>query len=147
MARVFKKLGEVKISEFEHCGRKRKNYTLQSVKRLKRKYPGYEICLLIGGDMLESFSSWSRFRRVLSETLLVVAARETEDTKLLAAAGQMERDGGRVMLLRFEPLVISSSGLREMIRESEDVSEYVEEDTLRYIKKHGLYRGGEKGGT
>ncbi|MCL2539749.1 MAG: hypothetical protein FWE66_05365, partial [Oscillospiraceae bacterium] len=111
-----------------------------SIKRLQKKYPGFEICLLIGGDMLESFSEWSRFRRVLSKAFLVVAAREPEDSALLEAARRIERCGGRLLLLGFEPLVISSSEIRDMIGNNVDVSAYVDGDVLRYIEKHGLYR-------
>jgi len=135
----FEGLGNVKVSEFESRGRRRRNYTLQSVKRLEKKYPGYEIYLLIGGDMLESFTEWSRFRRVLAKVTLVVAAREPADARLSDAVKQLQRDGGRLILLKFEPLVISSSELRGMIREKKDVSAYISDATRRYIEKNGLY--------
>ncbi len=139
MARSFKKLGNVVISEFEHQGRKSRNYTIQSIKRLQKKYPGYRIYLLIGGDMIESFTTWSRYRRILSLVTLVVAARDPKDRLLQEAVAKMKRLGAEIIVLHFEPLVISSSELRNDIRNGKDVSSYLDSDVANYLKNKNLY--------
>lgn len=140
MARVFKKFENVLISGFEGRGRKRRNYTIQSLKKIEKTHPGYEIYLLIGGDMLESFYTWSRCRRIISKAVITAAARKKDDELLLKTAARVKRDGGRVLILEYEPLVISSSELRERIKDKEDVAEYIDENVLRYIEKHNLYK-------
>lgn len=140
MARVFKKITDVKICDFEGKGRKKRNYTIQSLKRLEKKYAGYEIYLLIGGDMLESFYSWSRCRRIIAKTILVTALRTDEDEELLKAADRVRKDGGKVLILQYQPFIISSSELRKKLSDKEDVSGYMDETVVAYINKFGLYK-------
>lgn len=141
MARSFKKLGNLKVSEIENAGRKKRNFTIQTIKRLKKIYPDYRIYLLIGSDMLESFSLWSRFRRILSMATLVVASREEDEEEMLRkSVAQVEKDGGSVILLKTSPVVVSSSELRGKLKRKEDVFDLLDENVANYIVKHGLYR-------
>ena len=140
MSQVFKKLGNVKVSRIENKGRKKRNYTIQSIKWLEKRYKDYEIYLLIGSDMLISFTTWSRYRRILSKATLVVAAREEHEETLKKTVEELEREGARIKILLFEPIVISSSEIRNHIHEQKEVGEYLDEEVAEYIEKYGLYR-------
>ena len=139
MARVFKQFDNVKISDIENRGRKRKNYTIGTLKWLEKRYKGYEIYLLIGSDMLLSFKTWSRYKRILSKATLVVASREKDDMELKKAVEQLKKEGARIELISFTPLVISSSELRESIKQGKDVDKYLEDSVREYIYTQCLY--------
>lgn len=137
--RTFLSLSDsVVVSSLESKGRR--NYTIQTVKKLIKKYPGSHLYLLIGSDMLASFPTWHLYRRILSRCTLVAGAREDEAVdKLERDADVLRAQGGDVIILRFSPIDISSTELRNMIREGSDCSRYLAESVNDQIRKRGLY--------
>lgn len=142
MCRVFLGCGgNVKISEMENSGARRKSYTFHTVRRLQKKYPDAEIYLLIGGDMLRTFDEWRRYRRLLSAVVLVAAARDDGERQTLQQAGRRaEQLGGRVILLDTEPVNVSSTEIRARLKKGLDVREMLGEHVAEYAEKRGLYR-------
>ncbi|MEG1016219.1 MAG: nicotinate (nicotinamide) nucleotide adenylyltransferase [Oscillospiraceae bacterium] len=140
MAHSLKKCGKnVVISEIEKG--KRKSFTLKSIKYIKKRYKNPEILLLLGSDMLTTFDEWHRFRRILSMCTLVAARRgDKTDVDMENAAIMLEKAGGKVILLDFCPLDISSTELREVIKSDLQTTEYLAEDVRKYIEKNSLYR-------
>lgn len=117
------------------------SYTADTVEELKKLYPGDDFFLLIGSDQLIKFKMWRRWRDIISSVTLCAAARSTEDDVgiLQSCADDILFSGGKVILLDFEPLEISSTEIRRMIKENEDVSRYLDGKTADYIKSGGLY--------
>ena len=129
----------VQISSIESKGRR--NYTIQTLKKLEKMYPGAELYMLIGSDMLSSFPAWHLYRRILSRCTLVAGAREEDITEqLIRDAAVIKKEGGRVIIIQFTPIEISSTEIRNMIKEGKDTSEYLTEDVRDQIEKKGLYR-------
>jgi len=142
MAKVFKSFSKLRLSGVENRGRKRKNYTIETLKWCRKRYKNYEIYLLMGSDMLTSFTTWSRYRKILSLATLVVASREESDIDLEEAIKELTKEGARIHRIYFDPLVISSSELRKAIAEGKDVSRYLDVSVVKYIDKHKLYAAG-----
>ena len=138
--RTFLSLSDtVRISSLESKGRR--NYTIQTIKKLHKQYPGAELYLLIGSDMLASFPTWHLYKRILSRCTVIAGAREADITdQLKKDADKLIKEGGKVILMQFEPLDISSTELRTMIKEDKDTSEYLTEGVREQIRKKGLYR-------
>ncbi len=129
----------VMISSLESKGRR--NYTSQTMKAVRRMYPGCEIYLLIGSDMLISFQTWHLFRRILSWCTLLAGSREdASQSEFEEAAAKLEKLGGKVKMLRFKPLEISSTELRNGLREGKNMSAFLTESVIEYIRKRGLYQ-------
>ncbi|MEA4912869.1 MAG: nicotinate (nicotinamide) nucleotide adenylyltransferase [Oscillospiraceae bacterium] len=143
MARTFKAQGAcVRVSGMERADGKHKNFTLTTLKRVQKRYPGAELYFLVGGDMLLSFETWHRWRRVLRAATLVVAPRELDDRAALEArAAALKKEGGRVLLLPIEALPLSSSAVRAAAAAGGDISGMVSPFVESVIKKHSLYRG------
>ena len=147
MSRVFKKAGDVvRVSGMENIGRHQKSYTLRTVKRVKKKYPGSDIFLLVGSDMLLSFHTWHLYRRLLAMVTLVVATREDGDRpQLEAAAARLEKEGGRVKLMDMQAFECSSTDIRRKLAAGESVEGILSDEVAAHIRKRGLYTGeGEK---
>lgn len=137
---AFKDLDKnIKISGIERGGKHTKSYTFKTVRKLKKRYTGCEIFLLIGSDMLTTFSGWHLYRRLLSEVTIVAAAREDEDERdVREAKARLEKEGARIIVLRFKPIEISSTEIRGAI-ESGGAKEYLHTEVSEYIKKRKLY--------
>ena len=138
------KCGEnVKVSGIEYTGKKGSHrcYTFETVKKLKKKYPGHDLYLLIGSDMLTSFRRWHLYRRIMANCVLVAGCREDDARKeYLSAAEELKKEGGKIMLLSFSPVEVSSTRLRAMLKEGEDTSDYISPETREVIGRKGLYR-------
>ena len=52
--------------------------TINTVEYFKKKFPGTELCLIIGEDSLENFKIWFRYDDILNLCTLIVANRGTE---------------------------------------------------------------------
>ena len=88
MCECFKALGpQVQVSQWE-VDRAGRSYTYNTVSMLQEKYPGAQLYMTIGSDMLETFDEWYRWREILAMVTLVVQSREPGDGDALRAAAQ-----------------------------------------------------------
>jgi len=139
MARLaFSGTGEAVVSTME--GRGGRSYTIKTLRKLKKKYPGREIYMLIGSDMLITFRQWHLYRRILSMVTLVAGCRKDMDSgSFRDAAASLEKEGARIVILDFRPDEISSSELRRTITEGSVPEGLLDSGVEAYIKKRGLY--------
>lgn len=142
MCRAFKKLGAcVKISEIERAGKHDKSYTLKTLRRLRGIYKSADIYLLIGSDMLLTFEEWHRFRRILPLCTIVAASRTGDDMEALSSeAKRLEKTGGRVELMEYDPLPMSSSEIRAEYKAGGSPADKLDPYVVGIIERYGLYR-------
>ena len=113
MCECFKALGpQVQVSQWE-VDRAGRSYTYNTVSMLQEKYPGAQLYMTIGSDMLETFDEWYRWREILAMVTLVVQSREPGDGDALRAAAQkLEEAGGKIMFADAPVLECASSDIR-----------------------------------
>lgn len=122
-----------------------KSYTVDTVKELKKLYPDDRLFLIIGSDMLLSFHRWYRYEEILSACTLCVLSRSgDEDAEKLKSYAEetlhLKSEKGEILILPCAPLELSSTFIREKIQSGKDATQYLEENTCRYIEERGLYR-------
>ncbi len=121
-----------------------KSYTVDTLHALRDAYPGDELFLIIGSDMLLTFDRWYRWQEILSLCTLIVLSRDDavspETLRMYAneTLGLTEGEGYHVLLL--EPMELSSTMIRETIRLGGDASGCLTAQANAYLKKKGLYR-------
>ena len=144
MCRIFKKVegAKVVVSGIENLKKPCRSYTIKSLRRLRRRYKGYDIYFMIGSDMLLSFKSWHLWRRILAMCTLVVGVRDDDHSEASAkAAEDLRKLGARIIMVPFEPIEVSSSQVRRRASKCEGCADLVGEENDAYIKKHSLYKG------
>lgn len=100
------------VSDWE-IGRGGKNYTIDTVEMLEQRYPGAELFLSVGSDMLTTFTEWKNWRALLQKTTLVVQSRYCgDDANLEAAARALKAEGGRVIFAHAPVVQAASSDVR-----------------------------------
>lgn len=135
MARFLESQG-IKVSDFE-AKQKGVNYTIKTVRLLKRKLP-YRFFWLIGSDLLKDFSKWREAEKLIQETRFLVFPRG-EMLKTLLPQG--------FQLISSEILVVSnlsSSIIRERIKRDLPIKGMVPEGVEKYIKRYKLYSYGSR---
>ncbi len=121
--------------------RKKPSYTIDTIHHIIRKYPGCEIDLLIGGDMLQYFSKWYNYTEIMRLCNIVAAVREHGDRRPITSIITAIRGlGGNADLLSIKPFVLSSGEIRDRLRSLQDCSKLVPPAVLDIIKKNKLYR-------
>lgn len=118
-----------------------KSYTVDTVKAVKEMFPDEKLYLLIGSDQLLHFDKWYRFDEILSFVALVAVSREDSalKTELENFADEKIRMYGECIILDFEPIVVSSTEIRNSISKDENTAMYVDENVTAYIRQKGLY--------
>lgn len=124
---------EVSSWEIEQGGA---SYTIDTVAMLENRFPGAQIFLTVGSDMLLSFTGWKDWQQLLARTILVVQSRREGDEKQLAAAAAgLEQKGGRVVFAGGTPLEVSSSEIR-----SGRGRKNIPPQAREIIRRYDLYR-------
>lgn len=104
--------GRIEISDWE-IHRQGRNYTIDTVTMLEQKYPGAELYLSVGSDMLLTFTEWRRWPELLQKATLVVESRcEGDMGALHRAARALSAEGGRIVFSKAKALPMASSDIR-----------------------------------
>ena len=127
--------------EIEQAAAGRRNYTVLTLEMLARQYPGAELYLAIGSDMLLSFDGWHRWQDILRLAHLVVTSRNTGDIPALQAkAEQLDPGGSRVLFAPVTALPMASSDIRARLAGGESCENELPALVQRVIAREGLYR-------
>jgi nicotinate-nucleotide adenylyltransferase len=132
--------GRIEVSDIE-IRSEGKSYTYYTLQKLKAM--GFdEFYLYCGTDMLMSFDTWFRFEDILSMCTLAYASRlENAGPEVSEKIAMLrERYGANILEIPLEPIEISSSEIREMIRDGKDASAYLSPAVIDFIRERGLYR-------
>ena len=132
---AFRDFPEAEISGME-LTRSGRSYTSDTVSELRREYPGAELVMIMGTDMLLSFETWHEWRYILSECSLAVLPRDVGDIDAIEReAARMEREyGAKIYALDVSPLPMSSSEMRSLLVARRGAGELDSEVYARIIR-------------
>lgn len=141
MCRCFAALGpSVTVSrwEIDQGGR---SYTVRTLEMLRAAWPGAQLYLAVGSDMLLSFRQWRDWRRILQLAALVVESRQAGDEPALQAmARSLAADGGQVLFAQAPAFVCASSDLRACLAAGDAAAlDLLPASVADHIKKYDLY--------
>ena len=117
-----------------------KSYTVDTLHELKAIYPDDEFYFIAGSDMLQGFTKWYHWEEILTLSYLAVASRERGFEADLADFTDEQKK--RIIYIESEPLEVSSSEIRSMIRSEKDCGELLTSNVKNYIKENNLYDDG-----
>lgn len=102
--------------ELRRSGR---SYTADTLSELRELYPGAELFLLMGTDMIETLEQWYDFRRILSLAVIAAFARCPGDEEKILCCAQHLRDeyGAVTEIIHCEPCPMSSTEVRTLLPE------------------------------
>lgn len=115
-----------------------KTYTFDTLQALA---PEHEYFWLLGADQLQNFPTWHRWQDIAQRVTLVAAQRPGAESVIGAELAALVDCGqAKIIDLSFEPMDISSSALREALRNRQLTSQWLDPLVANYIKEHGLYQ-------
>lgn len=109
------------------------SYMYNTLDRLRHEYEGKEFMLVIGADNWRSFHRWYRAEDILKEYGVLVYRR---------LGFEMDEEGlpESVKVVDTDLYDVSSTQIRETIRNGESAEEWLEKGVSAYIEKYGLYK-------
>ncbi len=136
-------LKNTEVSDIE-LRRNGPSYTVDTITALRERFPNDELLLLIGTDMLLTFSAWCRPQELARQVTLAVVSRFSDDRELLrrAAAQLTQSMQAKVILLENQVLPISSTSVRAMLA-FQCAQTYLDAQVLREITARRLYHTGQ----
>lgn len=116
---AFSGIPEAEVSDIEIL-REGVSFTVDTLRTLKQQLPGDELVLLMGTDMLLSFTTWRAPEEIARLATLAVMRRQEEPEKLKrevqAAAADIEAAYGcKVLFAENRSIEVSSTELRRML--------------------------------
>lgn len=132
-------IGENELVSDMEFRRDGKSYTYLTLCELKELYPDDEFYLIVGADQFFCFEKWYRFEDIMSLSTVVTAAREKNQYEKMLKFKAEHPKLADVIVSEFDVVDVSSSQIREMIKNGLDVSNLIPEKVNEYIKEHRLY--------
>ena len=99
-----------------------------------------DISILIGSDSLMNLDWWYKKEEILSNYKLLVLKRDEEDAQIDAKIKEyVDSYGARIKVLNNKRIDISSSMVREMIKDNKSIKYLVTDEVEKFIKEEKLY--------
>ncbi|MBC8543189.1 nicotinate-nucleotide adenylyltransferase [Bianquea renquensis] len=117
-------------------------YTVDTIEELKGIYPANtEIFFITGADAFHEILTWKNAEHLLSSCTFVAATRPGYHRKELSErVEKLGKDfGDHLHFLEVPALSISSSDIRQRVREDRPIKYLLPESVENYIYKHALY--------
>ena len=108
------------------------SYTINTLTALSEQYPDCQFVFICGMDSLQNLKNWREYQKILDNYELLVFPR-------------VGYDGGdlinypSVTVLDTPILEISSTFIRQCVREGRDVRHFMPERAFLYMKEHHFY--------
>tara|TARA_R110002124_G_scaffold48026_1_gene142157 strand:- start:31548 stop:32126 length:579 start_codon:yes stop_codon:yes gene_type:complete len=111
------------------------SYTYRTIQFLKKKHTDHQFYFCMGEDSLSQFHKWKHFDKILEEANLLVARRPNS-----SHANVNHSILKQTVFVDHEPIEISSSEIKERIKESDFIKKNLPHSVFSIIEKENLYR-------
>ncbi|MFM2344656.1 MAG: hypothetical protein RLZZ210_1267 [Pseudomonadota bacterium] len=167
---AFNNLQNTKISNFE-IEKNKPSFTIETLAQFRQNYPNSKIYFTLGFDQLINLHTWHKWQELTQYANLYILQRNSNNINnlnfnkfeykdnLLNAINQeilawikpklktinelstSNNLSGDVILDDWQPLNISSTKVRELIKQSDwqSLEQYLDKDVIKYIIKYNLY--------
>jgi len=112
-----------------------KSYTIDTLTRLVKFYKDSELFFLLGSDAIDELPTWKEPDKIFQKVKVVIALRPGFDR-----INQKNRFVQKSLVVPINGLNISSSQIRERIREGKSIRYLVPPGVEKFIRSKKLYR-------
>lgn len=111
------------------------SYTVKTLMRLNQIYPDFELYFIIGSDNLKKMEEWYQPEKIFQLATVVMGNRPGEEG---TRTGLLE---DKLKRINIHPVDISSTEIREAVRNCKPIDRFVPPRVAEYIAREGLYVG------
>ena len=115
---------------------------MDTLEALHARWPEDELFLLTGSDMFLTLTEWRRWERLFELAVMCVGEREPNLFGRLQTYGRyLESLGARCRVIDIDPVLVSSTAVRERIHLGLPIDRLVPPAVAAYIAERQLYHG------
>jgi len=108
------------------------SYTIDTLTYLEEKYPNKDFSLIMGEDNLASFHKWKNYKQIIENRKIFVYPRPNSENTIF-------HNHKNILLIDAPNIEISSSFIRNAIKQKKDIQFFLPERVWNYIKSANLY--------
>ncbi len=108
------------------------SYTVDTLAYLKEKHPEHEFSLIMGADNLNTLKKWKNYEVILRDYKILVYPRPKESVSEFS-------DHPNVSITDTPIMEISSTFIRNSIKNKKDIRYFLPDNVLRFIESKSLY--------
>jgi nicotinate-nucleotide adenylyltransferase len=112
-------------------------YTCETLAYFKELYPNDDIYFVCGADNLSYIDKWKNGEDILRNYKIVAMKRNGEDINELVE--KFKKYKNNIIVADIEQQDISSTEIREKLKNNENVLDVLDKDVYEYIRKNKLY--------
>ena len=112
-------------------------YTCETLAHFKEIYSNDDIYFVCGADNLSYIDKWKNGEEILSNYKILVMKRKGEDIDELLEKFKEYRNN--IVVADIEQQDISSTDIRERLKNKEEVLDVLDKEVYEYIRKNKLY--------
>ena len=112
-------------------------YTCETLAYFKELYPNDEIYFICGADNLSYIDKWKNGEEILNNYKIIAMKRKGEDIEELLK--KFVDYQNNIIVADVEQQDISSTDIREKLKNNENVLDVLDKDVYEYIRKNKLY--------
>jgi nicotinate (nicotinamide) nucleotide adenylyltransferase len=106
----------------------RPSYTIDTIDELKKQYPQHTFHLIMGADNWKNIHRWKESGRLIAECPILVYPRKGDTINISIKENN-------VHLISAPEIEISSTFIRESIRENKDIRFFLPNSSIPYVSK------------
>jgi nicotinate-nucleotide adenylyltransferase len=110
------------------------SYSIDTLNVLRLQYPEYQFSLIIGSDNAIIFDQWKDYHKILEDYPILVYPRLDFDFQVVA------NKYPRMKLLSTPYYNVSSTQIRQLIKERKDLSPYLDLSVIQLIEENNFYQ-------
>ncbi|MFC7440666.1 nicotinate-nucleotide adenylyltransferase [Laceyella putida] len=111
------------------------SYTYDTLRVLRESHPGVEFYLLVGADMVKDLPNWYKIKEILQFVQVIGLGRPGVEVETLPA----EVKNSLHWIPDAIETNISSTEIRQRLRQGKSVRYLVPDSVYQYMREHGLY--------
>jgi nicotinate-nucleotide adenylyltransferase len=106
------------------------SYTINTLDKLKEKYPHHKFSIIMGSDNMVAFKKWKDYKRILNNYKIYVYRRSGKNIPIRHK---------NIIRLNSPVIEISSTEIRKLIQAKKPVKYYLPEIVYKYITSKKFY--------
>lgn len=108
------------------------SFTINTLSHLRKKYPEHTFSIIMGSDSFDELYMWKDFSRITNSYKIFIYPRQHSKIR--------KRRNADIEILNAPLLEISSTKIRELIKEAKSVRYLVPEKVRKEIERNGYYK-------
>lgn len=117
------------------------SYSSDTIAHFKSMHPDDQLYFIMGADMFVTLEKWHNFEYIFDNVTILTAPRDGYDYDELCEIHKSYQKYNCNAYITQEYIEdLSSTLIRDMIKQNKDISDFIDKDVFDYITKNRIYR-------